>query len=398
LVFWHKVVIFASKQIGMYPRNILTQIEVQLSNPEIILLFGARRTGKSTLLKLLKERHPELEIFSCDNPFVSDILQSKNVKRIKGLFETGKLVAFDEAQLIPDIGLVLKLMHDTSSPEIKILATGSSSFDLANKTGEPLTGRNISYNLYPLSLSEIIKKNGRLSTVENLNNYLIFGTYPGFIDMSDKEKQLRLLRLSGDYMFKDIFKFERLRNPEVLRKLLKALALQVGSQVSVQELAQLLRVSAVTIERYLDLLEKSFIIFKMTSYSNNLRNEIKKSKKYYFYDNGIRNALINNFNAIADRPDTGALWENFCVSEFLKKVEYEERFSNIYFWRTYDGAEIDLVEERNGTLAAYEFKWKLKRKAKLPDSFAKKYNVNELKTITPENIYDLIDDRIINSL
>jgi len=375
----------------MYPRSIIKSIEEQLNSPEIILLFGARRTGKSTLLHILKEKHPEMEIFNCDNPMVYDILQTKNTKSIKNLFQQGKLIAFDEAQTVPEIGLILKLLYDDMDSNIKIIATGSSSFDLSNKTGEPLTGRNLSYNLYPLSLLEIKEKTGWLSVKENLNNYIVYGTYPGIIDLSTIDKTKRLVQLSGDYLFKDILKFERLKNPLLLRNLLKAIALQVGSQVSVQELSQLLKVSSITVERYLNLLEKSFIIFKLTSFSSNLRNELKKSRKYYFFDNGIRNALINNFNPIHERTDAGALWENFCVAECLKNAEYNQRLSNLYFWRTYDGAEIDLVEELNGKLNAYEIKWKPKRKTKIPESFSNKYNPVSFKTITPENILELLE-------
>ena len=375
----------------MYPRKTIKLIEEQLGNPEILLLFGARRTGKSTLLEMLKGKYPEMQIFNCDNPVVYDIFQTKNIAAIKNVFQGAKFVALDEAQTLPDVGLLLKLIYDDRDLDVKVIATGSSSFDLSNKTGEPLTGRNLSFRIFPLSLDEIKEKNGWLSVVENLNEYLIYGTYPGIIDMNSKEKTMRLLQLSGDYLFKDILKFERLKNADLLRKLLKALALQVGSQVSVQELAQLLSISSATVERYLDLLEKSFIIFKMPSLSSNVRNELKKSRKYFFYDNGIRNALINNFNPIDERSDAGALWENFCVTEYLKKIEYDQRFSNVYFWRTYDGAEIDLVEERNGKYLAFEFKWKNKRKVKLPASFAEKYDVEGFKVISPENIYELIE-------
>ncbi|HHL57921.1 MAG: hypothetical protein DRI88_03840 [Bacteroidetes bacterium] len=374
----------------MYPRILLSLIENEMKTPEIILLFGARRTGKSTLLHMLKEKYSEMEIFNCDNPLVYDILQTKNTESIKGLFEQGKLIAFDEAQTVPDIGLILKLLYDDVENNTKFIATGSSSFDLANKTGEPLTGRNISLNLFPLSLSEIKDKNGLLKVMEKLNDYLVYGTYPGIVDLNNNDKIKRLIQLSSDYLFKDILKFERLKNPDVLRQLLKALALQLGSQVSVQELSQLLKISAQTVEKYIDLLQKSFIIYKLPSFSSNLRNEIKKSKKYYFLDNGIRNALLNNFNPVDNRPDAGALWENFCIIETLKKVEYKQSFSNLYFWRTYDGAEIDLVEEKDGKIYAFEFKWSPKRKVKLPGSFAEKYNVQQFSVITPENIFKFI--------
>lgn len=387
MCFLAKIHYFCKKIDQMYSRKITSLIERELNKPEIILLFGARRTGKSTILNMLKEKHPALQIFDCDNPIVYDVLQTKNIETIKSLFTKGKIIAFDEAQTVTDIGLILKLLYDDRGNDLKFVATGSSSFDLSNKTGEPLTGRNISFNLFPLSLWEIKEKVGMLKVMEKLDDFTVYGTYPGIIDMSKNDKIRRLLQLSSDYLFKDILKFERLKNPDILRQLLKALALQVGSQVSVQELAQLLKISAVTVERYLDLLQKSFIIYKLPSYSGNLRNEIKKSKKYYFYDNGIRNALINNFNPVADRSDAGALWKNFCVVEMLKKVEYEQRFSNLYFWRTYDGAEIDLIEEKEGALYAYEFKWNPKRKVSLPKSFAEKYNVKGFKVITRENVF-----------
>ena len=374
----------------MYPRKLVSIIENEMKTPEIILLFGARRTGKSTLLHLLEEKYPEMEIFNCDNPIIYDVLQTKNIETIKSLFNRGKLIAFDEAQTVPDIGLILKLLYDDTENQTKFIATGSSSFDLANKTGEPLTGRNISLNLFPLSLSEIKEKNGLLKVMEKLNDYLIYGTYPGIVDLNNNNKIKRLIQLSSDYLFKDILKFERLKNPDILRQLLKALALQLGSQVSVQELSQLLKTSAQTIEKYLDLLQKSFIIYRLPSFSGNLRNEIKKSKKYYFLDNGIRNAILNNFNPVDSRPDIGALWENFCVIETLKKVEYEQSFANLYFWRTYDGAEIDMVKEKDGKIFAFEFKWKPKRKVKLPVSFTEKYNVQQFNVVTPENIFNLV--------
>jgi uncharacterized protein len=374
----------------MYARQLTTHIERQLHQPEVILIYGARRTGKSTMLDMLKEKYPEMAIFNCENPVVSETLQSKNMESIKQLFDGKTLIALDEAQVVPHIGSILKLIVDNKSYSPKIIATGSSSFDLANQTGEPLTGRNIALSLFPLSINEIAEKTGWLPYRENMQNYLVYGSYPGIVDLSGDEKKRRLLQLSSDYLFKDIFKFEQLRNPDLLRQLLKALALQLGSQVSFNELANLLRTSASTIERYLDLLEKTFVIYKLGSYSTNLRNEIKKSRKYYFTDNGIRNALINNFSDISGRTDMGALWENYCISEFRKIIEYQERFSNLYFWRTYDGSEIDLVEEKDGELFTFEFKWSDKKKSKLPRSFAAAYKTKNHFTISPVNIHELL--------
>lgn len=371
----------------MYYRDILEEIDRQLNWPEIILLFGARQTGKSTLLKLLSKKHRDLKILDCEQPVVYDALHEINMPKIRALFDEKEIIAFDEAQTIPEIGKILKLLYDDKKNKIRLIATGSSSFELSNKTGEPLTGRNISFKLFPLSIHEISRQKGWQYFLENLEEFLIYGSYPGVVDLSAKEKRVKLLSLSNDYLFKDIFKFEQLRNPDVLRKLLKAIALQVGNLVSYQELATLTGVSKQTVVRYLDLLEKSFIIFRLGSFSGNLRNELKKRQKYFFYDTGIRHAIINNFAGMADRSDAGAIWENFCVSEIIKANSNNRLFSNFYFWRTYDGAEIDLVEERDGKITAWEFKWNPGRKPKMPVTFSDKYNVIDYKVISPGNLY-----------
>lgn len=371
----------------MYERKVSKLIDIQLRRKEIILLFGARQTGKSTLLDILSQKHKSFKVLNCEQSVISDTLREMNISKIIALFDNNEIIAFDEAQTIPEIGKILKLLFDDKNINTKFIATGSSSFELSNKTGEPLTGRNISFKLFPLSINEISEKRGWQFVLENLHEFLIYGSYPGVIDLTTKEKRIKLLSLSNDYLFKDIFKFEQLRNPEILRKLLKAIALQVGNLVSYQELASLIGVSKQTIERYLDLLEKSFIIFKLGSFSGNLRNELKKRHKYYFFDTGIRNAVINNFADVNDRVDTGAIWENFCVSEIIKANNNKQIFSNFYFWRTYDGAEIDLVEEVNGKITAYEFKWGIGRKPKLPVSFASKYNVIDFKVLNPGDLY-----------
>jgi predicted AAA+ superfamily ATPase len=370
----------------MYSRDIIEVINRWMNSPEIIVLFGARQVGKSTLLEILSSQHPEMIILNCENPIISDVLQSRDINRILALFEGNKIVALDEAQEIPEIGKILKLLHDDKRVTQKLIATGSSSFELANKTGEPLTGRNVKFKLYPLSINEIAQKTGWLNVLESINDILVYGSYPGIVDLSPTEKKKKLLTMSGDYLFKDIYKFEQLRNPEILRKLLKAIALQLGNLVSIPELANLTGVSALTVERYLDLLETSFIIFRLGSYSSNLRNELKKSRKYYFYDNGIRNAVLNNFIPVDERTDIGALWENFCISEHIKVNENKEIFSNLYFWRTYDGAEIDLIEERDGKLFAFEFKWNSNKTPTVPSSFKTSYNVNDFNVINREKL------------
>lgn len=370
----------------MYQRDVMDIVNKWLSSKEIIILYGARQVGKSTLLEIMASENPGMVILNCENPVVSDILESKDVNRILALFNGSDIVALDEAQAVHDIGKIMKFLYDDKRVTQKILATGSSSFELANITGEPLTGRNVKFRLYPLSIHEISQKKGWLALLESLNDLLIYGSYPGIVDLPVVEKKRKLLEMSGDYLFKDIYKFEQLRSPEILRKLLKTIALQIGNLVSVPELAGMTGVSVLTVERYLDLLEKSFVIFKLTSYSNNLRNELKKSRKYYFYDNGIRNAVLNNFVSVNERTDIGALWENFCISEYLKVIENNQRLSNLYFWRTYDGAEIDLVEEKDGQLFAFEFKWNPSKQPSLPASFRGNYAVAGLEVVNRERL------------
>jgi predicted AAA+ superfamily ATPase len=376
----------------MYNREILKPLKNWWNSKEILILFGARQVGKSTLLDILCEQNPDMIILNCEQTIVADILQSKDINRIQNLFENKQIVAFAEAQEIPEISKILKLLYDDKRIQQKLIVTGSSSFELANKTGEPLTGRNIKFRMFPLSLAEISEKKGYLNVEEMLDELLVYGSYPGIIDLPLSEKKKKLMDLTGDYLFKDIYKFEQVRNPDVLRKLLKAIALQVGNLVSVPELASLTGVSVITAERYLDLLEKSFVIFRLGSYSNNLRNELKKSRKYYFYDNGVRNAVLNNFISVSERTDIGALWENFCVSEYLKRNENRGILSNLYFWRTYDGAEIDMVEERDGKLFAFEFKWNVKRKVAIPFSFRENYDVESIEVINREKLYFFIND------
>ncbi len=370
----------------MYSREVIKLIYRWLDVPEIIILIGARQVGKSTFLEMLSEYGLKINILNCENPIVADILKNKNINDIGALFgEQNKIVALDEAQDIPEIGKILKLLFDDKRITQKIIATGSSSFELSNKTGEPLTGRNLKFKLYPLSVGEISQNRQWFEMLERLPSLLMYGSYPGIIDLPVEEKKKKLLTLSGDYLFKDIYKFEQIRNPGILRKLLKALALQIGNLVSVNELANICGISSITVERYLDLLEKSFVVFKLGSFSKNLRNELKKSRTYYFYDLGIRTALLNNFVPLEERTDIGAIWENFCIAEYLKTLEYAERNANLYFWRTYDGAEIDLIEEYEGKLFAFEFKWNEKKKASLPKTFSENYQVEAFTTINRRN-------------
>ncbi len=374
----------------MYPRDITSPINYWIEKNEIVILYGARQVGKTTLLReILKDKRNAI-ILNCELPTVADILESKDLSQIKSLFEDNIIIALDEAQKITNIGSILKLIYD-ELPQYKIIATGSSSFELANKISEPLTGRNIKFRLYPLSLNEIKQKRNWLWVKENLNNLIIYGTYPGIVDLSGSDMKIKLYELASDYLFKDVLVHENIKNPTLIRKLLKALALQTGSQVSFNELSGFLGVSRATIEKYTDLLEKNFVIFNLPSYSSNLRNEIKKSRKFFFYDTGIRNALIGDFKPLENRVDAGALWENFCISQRIILNNVAKPYANTYFWRTYDGAEIDLVEEYNGSLDVFEFKMKRKGKTRIPDSFVTKYNPEKTRIISPSNLFELLD-------
>ncbi len=373
----------------MYTRTISKNIKKWLNDDEIIILYGARQVGKTTLLENLIKTEEKAILYNCELNTISEILESKNLSQIKLLLEGYKVVIFDEAQVIKNIGKVLKLIYDDKTIKTKLIVTGSSSFELANKTVEPLTGRNITFKLYPLSLSEVQEKHNWLWIKENLEQLLVFGTYPGIIDLTKEKKTVKLAHLASDYLYQDVISYQDIRNPQLLRKLVKALALQVGSQVSYNELATLLKVNAKTVEKYIDLLEKSFVIYSLPSLSTNLRNEIKKSKKFFFYDLGIRNAILNNFNTIENRNDTGMLWENFCINEIIKKSEYNNEQAQFYFWRTYDRAEIDLIKIKNTRVYAYEFKWNPNNKFKFAKSFLEAYKPKEKLKIDKSNFEQL---------
>ncbi len=373
----------------MYKRIFEKEISNWIGSREILIIYGARQVGKTTFIHHLLDDRDDSIIFNCELPDVFEILQSMNLESIKFLFGQSRIIALDEAQNIPLIGKALKLIYD-ELPEYKLIVTGSSSFELSSHITEALTGRNIKFRIFPLLLNELSQKLNSIQLTQKLNELLIFGSYPALVDLSPELKGRKLIELSSDYLFKDVLIHESIKNPAVLRKLLKALALQLGSQVSLNELSSLLGISRQTVEKYIDLLEKSFIIFRLGSFSSNLRNEIKKSSKFFFYDNGIRNAIINNLNLIPNRTDMGALWENYCVGEIVKQNLSLNLNSEFYFWRTYDGAEIDLIETHNAKITAYEFKWSTKRKQKIPKSFDEKYKPSEFKTISPKNFYELM--------
>jgi predicted AAA+ superfamily ATPase len=316
------------------------------------------------------------------------MMRSSNPERIRSEIGEAKLVVFDEAQKVPEIGQILKLLIDIY-PEVQYIATGSSSFELSDKLSEPLTGRNIKFIMYPLSVYELAEKYDRIQLKEKIEELLVFGSYPDIVSRPLTQKPALLDELAGDYLFRDVLRFDNIRRPDILVNLLKAIALQLGNKVSFRELSNLLKVSVETIQRYLRLLEQSFVLFSLNSFSRNMRNELARSKKYYFYDTGIRNSLIQNYLFPENRTDTGALWENYCITEKLKYNQAYDRMANIYFWRTYQQKEIDLIEDTGGKLSAYEFKWR-KSHVPAPKDFLKNYPEATYEVITPDNLFEFL--------
>jgi uncharacterized protein len=380
-----------NKKIGnMYKRQLENIIKKWLPAREILILYGARQVGKTTLIREILQDNPDSLLINCENMAVAPILESRDLGAIKTLFGSKQIIAIDEAQTLDNIGAILKIIYD-ELPGYKIIATGSSSFELSTKVTEALTGRNLKFKLYPLSLDEIRQKDGWLDVLESLGDLMVFGSYPGVVNLESWQKQKKITELASDYLFKDLLVFEQVKDSASIRKLLKALALQVGSQVSVSELSSLTGMTRHVIENHLDLLEKCFIIFRLNSFSSNLRNEIKKSSKYYFYDNGIMNSITGNFNPIANRNDIGILWENLVIGEIIKQFNNQDQSASFYFWRTYDGAEIDLIVEKDQRLSAFEMKWINRKKGNLPESFRKKYGVDHLTTISHETLHLIFD-------
>ncbi len=372
-------------------RALESQLDNIIPSGKVFVLFGPRRVGKTSLIERhIKSEYSNYFIGTGDDIKLRNILSSENQNIISTAFKNYDIVFIDEAQRISNIGWGLKLLVD-SNPNLKIIASGSSSFDLSKKTGEPLTGRQNTYNLFPIAIMELVNQTGGMNVLQKLDDYLIYGTYPETLLAGNyNEKTNYLHSLRNSYLFKDILELENIKNADKLIDLLKLIAFQIGSKVSLNELSNTLGLAKQTVERYLDLLEKSFIIIKLRGYSSNLRKEVTKSSRYYFWDNGIRNSIINNFNDTDSRMDMGMLWENFCFIERIKKQNYKNILSNNYFWRTYDKQEIDLIEERNGMLYAYEFKWNIRKKVKVPTVFKKTYKNSDFKCITPENFLDFV--------
>lgn len=339
----------------MIERLLKTKLEAQFHKGKALLLTGARQVGKTTLINALLANKPHL-FLDGDDPTVRSLLTAPNTATLKSLLAGHAIVFIDEAQRIPDIGLTLKLMTDQFK-QVQVVVSGSSSFELGKQLKEPLTGRKWEYQLFPICWEEFEGHVGFLQAEQQLENRLIYGFYPDVLNNEGQEREL-LMNLVNSYLYRDLLSYNNIRKPEVLEKLVQALALQVGNEVNYNELASLIGVNKGTIQSYIELLEQGYVIFRLGSFSKNLRNEIKQNRKVFFYDNGVRNAVLGNFSALDLRADKGALWENFLIAERVKQHLYKQTYAHYYFWRTKQQQEIDWVEERDGHLQAMEFKWK----------------------------------------
>ena len=372
----------------MIARILSKEIDQRLNSGKAIIILGARQVGKSSLLRERFANNNSVVWLEGDNIEVQSIFENFSLAAAKSIIGNKKTVIIDEAQNILDIGMKLKIITDQLK-DIQLIATGSSSFDLANKINEPLTGRKWEYTLYPLSFAEMEAHHGFWEERKLLNQRLVYGYYPDVV--THPSDAIEILRnLTTSYLYKDILRWENIKKSDRLTKLLQALAFQVGSQVSYTELGNMCGLDNKTVEKYIALLEQAYVIFRLPSFSRNLRNELKFSKKVYFFDNGIRNALIANYNPIELRSDVGALWENFLISERIKKIHYDKTYANQWFWRTQSQKEIDYLEEYNGQLNAYEFKWNSKKTGKAPNDFTKAYPDAVFRVVTPDNFQEFI--------
>ena len=368
----------------MIKRILENQIVSLLGSGKAIIIMGARQVGKSTLLDTIFHDKKDVLWMTGDDLDVQELFSQMTSTRLKALLGATKILIIDEAQRIPDIGLRLKLITDQIK-DVQVIATGSSSFELASKVNESLAGRKREFRLYPVSFSEMVSHTNLLEEMRLIPHRMIYGYYPEVVSNPGNETVI-LKELSDSFLYKDLLSFESINKPDKIVRLLKALAFQIGSQVSYNEVAQLVGLDSKTVERYIDILEKSYIIFRLGSFSRNLRNELKASRKIYFWDLGIRNFLIGNLAQVENRSDAGALWENFIITERLKRNSYNGSIAQYWFWRTQQQKEIDYLEEVNGQLDAYEFKWNDKKaNVRVPESFTKAYPEATFHVITPKN-------------
>ena len=374
----------------MIIRDLEEVVKSRLFTGKALIILGARQVGKTTLLRKIVSDYTEEEVMwlNGDEHDVQLLFENASTDRFKACFGKTRLVIVDEAQRIPLIGLRLKLITD-GLPEVQLLVSGSSSFDISNAVNEPLTGRKWEFQLFPLSFGEMVKASSLLQETRLVKHRLVYGYYPDVVNHPGDEVEV-LSQLVDSFLYKDILMLDQLKKSEAVVKLLRALAFQIGSQVSYNELGQLCGLSSKTVEKYIDVLEKAFVIFKVSSFSKNLRNELKKSHKIYFYDVGVRNALISQFALIENRLDKGPLWENFIIAERKKFLHYQRRKVNCWFWRTTDQAEVDWIEEENGELRAFEFKYNGKSTAQLSKKFRTTYPEAKTMIVSPENIHEFL--------
>jgi predicted AAA+ superfamily ATPase len=374
----------------MISRLLLPVLQRYLHNRKALLIIGPRQTGKTTLVQELTKNYPgPSRYLNADELLVRERLSDASADRLRSIMGNASLVIIDEAQRVKNIGLTLKIIVD-QLPDVKVIATGSSALDLASEINEPLTGRKYEFNLFPVSWQEWSAHTGALEAEIGLEQRLLYGMYPDVLNNPGEEQRI-LANLVSSYLYKDLLSFSQVRKPVVLEKLLQALALQLGNEASYNELANLLSVSKETVIHYIDLLEKAFVVFRLHPLRRNLRQELSTARKIYFYDTGIRNALIGNFNPLHLRNDTGAIWENFLLSERMKKNHYTERlFAKGFFWRLIQGGEIDYIEENAGSFSAFEFKWNTAKKGKYPRPFQEAYPDSTFQTITPENFIEFV--------
>lgn len=372
----------------MINRLLEDQLRSRWRSGKALVVMGPRQVGKTTLLKKLCDEHGSYQLLNADEADVRNQLENANLVRMKQIIGTNQALFIDEAQRVKNIGLTLKLITD-QLPGIRLLVSGSSSLELANEINEPLTGRKWEFRLFPISWVELVNHVGFLDARRQLETRMLYGMYPEVVTSLGDERAV-LQQLSTSYLYKDLLTFGGIRRPELLDKLLVALALQLGSEVSYNELSRLLQIDRATVETYISLLEKAFVIFRLQPLSRNIRSEINSSRKVYFYDNGIRNAILADFKPLDLRTDTGALWENFLVSERQKHLHYSQQWVRPYFWRTYQQQEIDYVEEQDGLFRAYEFKWNPSAKARFARPFLDAYTPNQALVINRDNFDEFV--------
>ncbi|MDR2577514.1 MAG: ATP-binding protein [Chitinispirillales bacterium] len=378
--------------MGTINRLLQANIEAKLNRGKVLVIYGPRQVGKTTLARGILEKHCAGKgYFNCEENNVREALLSMDSGKMYNYFSGNEIIALDEAQSVPDIGKSIKIMID-AHPKLNIIATGSSSFELANQVSEPLTGRKFEFFLPPISFEEIKNEYGNAAAIDNIESSLVYGGYPEIVIAASNEEKAELLRLlATSYLYRDVLNYNRIKNPDVLMKILKALALQVGGEASPNEIASTVQVDRKTVLSYFTLLEQAFVIFKLPPFVGNHRREIKKMCKYYFYDNGILNALTNNFLPLENRKDTGALWENYLISERRKFNELHGLKPISYFWRTLSGNEIDLIEEIDGSLTPFEFKYNSAKIARGAHTFVESYKSQEIQVVNRGNVFDWLN-------